>query len=57
MYGPEVFIWSENEVDQMEVGQNRMARIVWNAPRYGAVNFLGETLVGALLGQDIGRLP
>ena len=32
--------WNESEIDRLEVGQNREARMAMNAPRYTAVEAL-----------------
>ena len=40
MYGMEVFAWNESEINNLEIGQNRLARIALNAPRYAAVEAL-----------------
>ncbi len=40
MYGMEVLAWNENEIDKLEVGQNRIAMIALNAPIYAAVEAL-----------------
>ena len=32
--------WNESEIDRLEVGQNRVARMAMNAPRYTAVEAL-----------------
>ena len=40
MYGMEVIAWNQNEIDRLEVGQNRVARMALNAPRYAAVEAL-----------------
>ena len=40
MYVMEVIAWSETEIDKLEVGQNRVARMALNAPRYAAVEVL-----------------
>ena len=40
MYGMDVFTWSENDVNMLEVGQNRIGRMALNAPRYAAVEAL-----------------
>ena len=39
-YGMEVIAWSEKEIDELEVRQNRVARMALNAPRYAAVEAL-----------------
>ena len=36
MYGMDVIAWNESEIDKLEVGQNRVARMALNAPRYAA---------------------
>ena len=33
MHGMDVVAWSESEIENLEVGQNRVARIALNAPR------------------------
>ena len=40
MYGTYVTAWNENEIDKLEVGQNRVARMALNAPRYAALEAL-----------------
>ena len=40
MYGMEVIAWNESEIDKLEVRQNRVARMVLNAPRYATVEAL-----------------
>ena len=40
MYGMEVIVWNESEIDKLEVGQNRVARMALNAPRFAAVEAL-----------------
>ena len=40
MYGMEVTGWNESEMNKLEVGQNRIARIALNAPSYAAVEAL-----------------
>ena len=40
MYGVAVFVWNESEIDKLKVGQNRVARMALNAPRYAAVEVL-----------------
>ena len=40
MYGMNVVTWNENEIGKLEVGQNKMARMALNAPRYAAVEAL-----------------
>ena len=40
MYGMDVMAWNEGEIDKLEVGQNRVARMALNAPRYAAVEGL-----------------
>ena len=40
MYGMDVIAWNENEIDRLEVGQNRVARMALKAPRYTAVEAL-----------------
>ena len=44
MYGMEVIAWSEKEIDKLEVGQNRVARMALNAPRYAAVEALRDCM-------------
>ena len=36
MYGMDVMAWSAKEISQLEVGQNRVARMALNAPRFAA---------------------
>ena len=40
MYGMEVQAWNESEIEKLEVGQNRVARMALNAPRWAAVEAL-----------------
>ena len=40
MYGMEVITWNESEIDKLEIGQNRVARMALNIPRYAAVEAL-----------------
>ena len=40
MYGMDVIAWNESEIDKLEVGQSRVARMALNAPRYTAVEAL-----------------
>ena len=40
MYGMDVIAWNESEIDKLEVGQNRVARMALNAPRYAAIEAL-----------------
>ena len=40
MYGMDVMVWNESEIDKLEVAQNRVARMALNAPRYTAVEAL-----------------
>ena len=40
MYGMDVTAWNENEIDKLEVGQNRVARMALNGPRYTALEAL-----------------
>ena len=40
MYGMDVTAWCEKEIDQLEVGQNKVARMALNVPRYAAVEAL-----------------
>ena len=40
MYGMDVIAWNENELDKLEVCQNKVARMALNAPRYAAVEAL-----------------
>ena len=40
MYGMDVITWNEREINRLEVGQNRVARMALNAPRYAAVESL-----------------
>ena len=49
MYGMDVIVWNENELGKLEVGQNRVARMTLNAPRYAAIEALRETWAGVLL--------
>ena len=44
MYGMDVTAWSESEIGKLEVGQNRVAKMVLNAPRYAATEALGGDL-------------
>ena len=37
MFGIDVTEWSEQEIDNLDVGQNRVARMALNAPMYAAV--------------------
>ncbi|KAG0724500.1 hypothetical protein GWK47_005047 [Chionoecetes opilio] len=40
MYGMEVIAWNESEIEILEVGQNKVARMALNAPRYAATEGL-----------------
>ena len=40
MYSMDVLVWNENDLDKLEVAQNKVARIALNAPRYAAVEAL-----------------
>ena len=40
MYDIEVIAWGEKKINKLEVGQNRVARMSLNAPRYAAVEAL-----------------
>ena len=40
MYGMNVVAWNESELAKLDVGQNRVARMALNAPRYAAVEAL-----------------
>ena len=40
MYGMDVIAWNDNELEKLEMGQNRVARMALNAPRYVAVEAL-----------------
>ena len=40
MCGMEVIAWGEKEIDKLEVGKNRVARMALNAPRYASVEAL-----------------
>ncbi|MPC72494.1 hypothetical protein E2C01_066803 [Portunus trituberculatus] len=40
MYGMDVIAWNKREIDKLEVGQCRVARLALNAPRYTAVEAL-----------------
>ncbi|XP_063861501.1 uncharacterized protein LOC135101456 [Scylla paramamosain] len=40
MYGMDVIAWNESEIDKLEVGQNRVARMALSAPRCTAVEAL-----------------
>ena len=40
MYGMNVVPWNESEIEKLDVGQNRVARMALNAPRYAAVEAL-----------------
>ena len=40
MYGMDVIPWTDNELEKLEVGQNRVARMALNAPRYAAIEAL-----------------
>ena len=40
MYGMDVHPWNEDEINRLEVGQNVVARMALNAPRYTAVEAL-----------------
>ena len=62
MYGMDVTALNENEIDKLEVGQNRVARMALNAPRYAALeNLRGdrgwstfrERVIKATLGYKI----
>ncbi|MPC30638.1 hypothetical protein E2C01_023906 [Portunus trituberculatus] len=40
MYGMDVIVWNENGLENLEVRQNRVARMAMNAPRYAAIKAL-----------------
>ncbi|KAG0713413.1 hypothetical protein GWK47_016279 [Chionoecetes opilio] len=40
MYGMDVIAWNESEIEILKVGQNRVARMALNAPRYVATEGL-----------------
>ena len=40
MYGMDMTTWCEKEIDKLDVGQNRVARMALNAPRYAFVEAL-----------------
>lgn len=40
MYGMDVIAWNESELEKLEVGQNRVARMALNAPKYAAIEAL-----------------
>ena len=40
MYGMDVVAWNESEIEKLEVGQNRVARMALNAPRYAGTEAL-----------------
>ena len=40
MYGMDVIAWNDSEIEKLEVGQNRIARMALNAPRYATVEAL-----------------
>ena len=40
MYCKKVIVWNGSEIDKLEVGQNRVARMALNASRYAAVEAL-----------------
>ena len=40
MYGMDVMVWNESEIMKLEGGQNRVARMALNAPKYAAVEAL-----------------
>ena len=40
MYGMNVVTWKEGEIGKLEIGQNRVARMALNAPRYAALEAL-----------------
>ncbi|XP_063877492.1 uncharacterized protein LOC135109778 [Scylla paramamosain] len=40
MYGMDVIAWNESEIDKLEVGQNKVARMALSAPRCTAVEAL-----------------
>ncbi|XP_050705903.1 uncharacterized protein LOC126991179 [Eriocheir sinensis] len=40
MYGMDVMTWNDSEIEKLEVGQNRVARMALNAPRFAAVEAL-----------------
>ena len=40
MYGMDVIAWNESELEKLEVGQNKVARMALNAPSYAAVEAL-----------------
>ena len=40
MYGMDVIAWKEKEIAKLEVGQNKIARMALNAPKYAAIEAL-----------------
>ena len=40
MDGMNVVAWNESEIEKRDVGQNRVARMALNAPRYAAIEAL-----------------
>ncbi|MPC90522.1 hypothetical protein E2C01_085513 [Portunus trituberculatus] len=40
MYGIDVTAWNENELEKLEMGQNKVARIALNVPRYAVIEEL-----------------
>ena len=53
MYGMDVIAWNENEIDKLEVGQCRVARLALSAPRYTAVEALRGDMGSALLWKHL----
>ena len=44
MYGMKVIVWNESEIYKLEAGQNRVARMALNAPRYASVEALRDDM-------------
>ena len=40
----EMIAWNESEIDKLEVGQKRVARMALNAPRYASVEALRDDM-------------
>ena len=53
MYGMDVIAWNENENDRPEVGQNRVARMALNTPRYSGWSTFRKRSVKATLRYKI----
>ena len=53
MYDMEVIAWGEKEIDKVEEGQNGVARMALNAPRYAAVEALRGEMGSIRFGRDI----